>query len=114
MGREQVTGILMPIIIPRLEDPAAVSTDERDDHLMLLEAARHALDVEWTETLAVADESGDHDVMGYPSTVAYLKHRFRMSGSRAHRSVRNARSAIKARSTSRPGNIGSSPRIRQS
>jgi hypothetical protein len=97
MGRGQVTERLMPIVIPRLEDPAAVSTDERDDHLLLLEAARHALDVEWTETLAVADETGDHDVMGYPSTVAYLKHRFRMSGSRAHRYVRNARASRVAR-----------------
>ncbi len=89
----------MPIIIPRLDDPSAVSAAERDDHLMLLEAARHALDVEWTETLAVADASGDHDVMGYPSTVAYLKQRFRMSGSRAHRYVRNARSSLTARAT---------------
>ncbi|MGH8947982.1 MAG: DUF222 domain-containing protein, partial [Acidimicrobiia bacterium] len=53
----------------------------------------------WTETLAVAEESGEHYVMGYPSTVAYLKHRFRMSGSRAHRYVRNARAALKARAT---------------
>lgn len=62
---------------------------------MLLEAARHQLDVEWTETLGVADASGDHDVMGYPSTVAYLKHRFGMAGGRANRYVRNARSALK-------------------
>ena len=52
---------------------------------MLLESARHALDVEWTETLAFADAEKDHDLFGYPSTVAYLKHRLRMSGSRAHR-----------------------------
>jgi hypothetical protein len=89
----------MPILIPRLDDPASASVDERDDHLMLLEAARHALDVEWTATLAVSDESDDHDVMGYPSTVAYLMHRFRMSGSRARRYVGNARAALTARAT---------------
>lgn len=99
MGRGQVAEGLMPIIIPRLDDPSAVSAAERDDHLMLLEAARHALDVEWTQTLAVADASDDHDVMGYPSTVAYLKQRFRMSGSRVHRYVRNARSSLTARAT---------------
>jgi hypothetical protein len=88
-----------PIIIPRLDDPAAASVDERDEHLMLLEAARQHLDVEWTETLSVAEAAGDHDVMGYPSMVAYLKHRMRMAGGRAHRYVRNARMAGKFRAT---------------
>jgi hypothetical protein len=45
----------MPIIIPRLDDPASVSVDERDEHLMLLEAARQRLDVEWIETLSAAE-----------------------------------------------------------
>jgi hypothetical protein len=84
----------MPIIIPRLEDPASVSVDERDEHLMLLEAARHHLDVEWTETLAAAESAGDHDVLGYPSMVAYLKDRLRMAGGRAHRYVKNARAVL--------------------
>ena len=88
-----------PIIIPRLDDPAEVSADERDEHLMLLEAARHQLDVEWIETLAVAETAGDHDLMGYPSTVAYLKHRFRMAGGRANRYVRNARAALRHAAT---------------
>jgi hypothetical protein len=76
---------MMPIIIPRLEHPSVASVDERDEHLMLLEAARHALDVEWTETLAAAETAADHHVMGYPSMVAHLKHRMRMAGGRAHR-----------------------------
>jgi hypothetical protein len=90
---------MMPIIIPRLEDPAAASVDARDEHLMLLEAARQSLDVEWTGTLAAAEAAGDHDVMGYPSMVAYLKHRMRMAGGRAHRYVRTARMAAKFRAT---------------
>jgi hypothetical protein len=64
-----------------------------------LEAARQSLDVEWTETFAGADAAGDHDVMGYPSTVAYLKHRMNMAGGRAHRYVRNARMALLHRAT---------------
>lgn len=99
MGREPAVAQRMPIIIPRLDDPSSVSVDERDEHLMLLEAARHQLDVEWTETLAVADRAEDHDVMGYPSTVAYLKHRFGMAGGRAHRYVKNARAAWKHAAT---------------
>lgn len=99
MGTGVTSQGLMPILIPRLDDPASASVDERDDHLMLLEAVRHALDVEWTATVAVSDESDDHDVMGYPSTVAYLMHRFRMSGSRARRYVGNARAALTARAT---------------
>lgn len=90
---------MMPIIIPRLDDPAAVSADERDEHLMLLEAARHSLDVEWTETLAAAEAARDHDTMGYPSMVAYLKDRLRMAGGRAHRYVRNARASLNCTAT---------------
>ncbi len=89
----------MPIIIPRLEDPAAASSDERDEHLMLLEAARQHLDVEWTETLAAAEATGDHEVHGYPSMVAYLKQRLRMAGGRANRYMKNARSALEHAAT---------------
>lgn len=90
---------VIPIIIPRLEDPASASVDERDDHLMLLEAARDHLEVEWTETLAAAEAAKDHDVMGYPSMVAYLKHRLRMAGGRANRYVKNARAVLKHAAT---------------
>jgi hypothetical protein len=89
----------MPIIIPRLDDPASASVDERDEHLMLLEAARQHLDVEWTQTLAAAEAAGDHDVMGFPSMVAYLKVRLGMAGGRAHRYVRNARMALRHAAT---------------
>jgi hypothetical protein len=99
MGRGAARERVLPIIIPRLEDPAGVSVDERDEHLMLLEAARHALDVEWTETLSVSVAAGDHDVFGYPSLVAYLKHRLGMAGGRAHRYVKNARAALKHAAT---------------
>jgi hypothetical protein len=99
MERESHSQRVMPIIIPRLDEPASASVDERDEHLMLLEAARQSLDVEWTATLSAAEAAGDHDVMGYPSMVAYLKHRMRMAGGRAHRYVRNARMAGKFRAT---------------
>jgi hypothetical protein len=46
MERGAIAQKAMPIIIPRLNDLAAASMDERVDHLMLLEAARHSLDVE--------------------------------------------------------------------
>lgn len=99
MGRGRKVFEKPPIVISRLDDPASASADERDEHLMLLEAARHHLDVEWTETLAAAESARDHDVMGYPSTVAYLKDRLRMAGGRANRYVKNARSAFKHVST---------------
>ncbi len=83
----------MPIIIPRLDDKDGVSAYERDEHLMLLEAARHSLEVEWTETLAAVDAAGDNDLFSQPSTVAYLKDRMRMSGARANRYVKTAQAA---------------------
>lgn len=85
----------MPIIIPRLDDQDSVSPDERDEHLMLLEAARQALEVEWTETMVVAERERLHDLFGYPSMVAYLKDRMGMGGGRANRYVRNARTAAR-------------------
>ncbi len=99
MGSGETSQVIAPIVVPRLADPASASVDERDEHLMLLEAVRHALDVEWTETLAASESAGDHDVLGYPSTVEYLKHRLRMAGSRAHRYVKNARAAGQFRAT---------------
>ena len=41
-----MSGGEMPIIIPLLPDKEASSVDELDDHILLLEAARHRLDVE--------------------------------------------------------------------
>lgn len=99
MGRGDSSGQPGPIVIPRLGDPFSASVDERDEHLMLLEAARQQLEVQWTETLAAAEDAGDPDVMGYPSMVAYLKHRFRMAGGRAHRYVKNARATLKSAAT---------------
>jgi hypothetical protein len=66
---------------------------------MLIEAARHHLDVEWTETLAAAEAAGDHDIHGYPRRWAYLKHRLQMAGGRAHRYVKNARAVLKHAAT---------------
>lgn len=81
------------MVIPRLASPESASVDERDEHLMLLEAARQNLEAEWTKTLSAADAAGDHDIFGYPSTVAYLEDRLKMIGGRAQRYVRNARAA---------------------
>ncbi len=99
MGKRTVAERPGPIVVPRLVDPVSASVDERDEHLMLLEAARQALDVEWTETLASAEYAGDHDVMGFPSMVAYLKHRMGMAGGRAHRYVRKARAVLQHAAT---------------
>ena len=83
------------IVIPRLEDPASASADERDEHLMLLEAARQSLDVEFIETLAAADAARDHHLMSYPSTVAYLKDRLRIAAHRANHYLKTAQAALR-------------------
>jgi hypothetical protein len=63
----------LPIIVPLLESKDVASIDELDDHILLLEAARHRLDVEWSESLGVFEERLGHQMLGYPSLVAYLK-----------------------------------------
>lgn len=39
------------IVIPMLVEKDVASVDEFDDHILLLEAARHRRDVEWCESL---------------------------------------------------------------
>lgn len=92
-------GEKLPIIIPLLEEKETAPIDELDDQILLLEAARHRLDVEWTELVGVFEEREGHRVHGYPSMVAYLKHRARMAASRANRYVSIARAARKFRAT---------------
>ncbi len=71
------------IVVPLLVDKEGAPIDELDDHILLLEFVKHRLDVEWTESLAAFEDRDGHEVHGYPSIVAYLKHRARMVASRA-------------------------------
>ncbi|HEY7583534.1 MAG TPA: DUF222 domain-containing protein, partial [Acidimicrobiia bacterium] len=93
MGLGQVTKS-KSIVIPRLEDPSSASPDERDEHLMLLEAARHEIDVEFIKTLAAADSAGDHHLSGHPSTVSYLKDRLGIAPHRANHYLKLARETL--------------------
>jgi hypothetical protein len=94
-----MSGGEMPIIIPLLSDKEGASVDELDDHILLLEAARHRLDVEWCESLGEFEHRKGHEVFGYPSLIAYLKDRARIAGARAKRHVSLARAARRFRST---------------
>lgn len=76
-----------------LDDKEGASVEELDDHILLLEAARHRLDVEWTESLGVFEERRGHDLFGHPSVIAYLRDRARIAGGRANRYVSMARAA---------------------
>jgi 5-methylcytosine-specific restriction protein A len=87
----------MPVIIPLVGDKEAASVDELDDQLLLLEAARRRLDIEWTETLGEFERHNGHDVFGYPDVVAYLRHRGGVAGTRARRCVAVARAALRFR-----------------
>ncbi len=92
-------GNRLPIIIPLLEDKEVSSIDELDEHILLLETARHRLDVEWTETIGVFEGRRGHEVHGYPSMIGYLVDRVRMSAARANRHLAMARGAIRFKAT---------------
>jgi hypothetical protein len=77
----------------------AVTVDELDDHLLLLEAARQRLEVEWCEALGVFEERGGHQAHGFASVVAYLRARASMSASRANRYAQMARAARRFKAT---------------
>ena len=79
--------------------PWEATAEERDDQILLLEAAQTELDIQRTEVLAASDEMDDHNSFGYPSTIAYLKHRTGMSGSRAKSYTLLARAAARFRAT---------------
>lgn len=79
--------------------PWEATADERDEQILLLEAAQTELDVQRTEVLGASDEMDDHKLFGYTSTIAYLKHRAGMSGSRAKRYTLLARAARTFRAT---------------
>ncbi|MPZ52875.1 MAG: DUF222 domain-containing protein [Acidimicrobiia bacterium] len=87
------------IFIPMIGDPERVSVDELDEHLMLLEAARDRLEVEWTESLGAFERRDGAEIFDYPSTVAYLKDRLGMAAGRANRYLHNARTAFRFRAT---------------
>ncbi len=97
------------IVIQILDDKDATSADELDDHILCLEAARGHLEVEWTETLGALNARELHKVFGYPSAIAYLKHRCRMAGGRARRYVSMARLARRFHSTFLSWKHGQSP-----
>ena len=92
-------GDRLPIIIPLLDDKELASIDELDDHMLLLEAARRRLDVEWTESVGVFEDRKGHEVYRYPNMVAYLKDRACIAASRASRYVAAARSALRFKAT---------------
>jgi len=87
------------IVIPASADPELMSVDERQELILLLEAGRTRLDQYFVEAVGVFDELKDYDVLGFPSTVAFLKHQCRMSGARAKRSTLLARAARRFRQT---------------
>jgi hypothetical protein len=87
------------IVVPLLADKEGAPIDELDDHILLLEAVRHRLEVEWAESLGVFEDRDGHEVHGYPSMVAYLKHRARIAASRAKRYVLLARAARRFQAT---------------
>ena len=100
-------GDRLPIIIPLLDDKEGSSIDELDDHILLLEAARQSTrrGVDRVDRGHSRNAHG-HEVHGYPSMVAYLKHRARMAGARAHRYVTMARVARRFKATLAAWRIG--------
>lgn len=81
------------IALEILNDKDSVEIDELAKHIMLMEAVRSHLDVEWTESLAAFDVRHGHEVFGFTSTIAFLKERCGLGGSRAKTSVAVARTA---------------------
>ena len=72
MGKGENRTIVLEIV----DDKESIDLDELNEHIMLMEAVRSHLDVEWTESVGAVDARHGHEVFGFTSTLAYLKYHF--------------------------------------
>ncbi len=87
------------IVLEILDNKGSIDIDELDEHIMLMAAVRTHFDLEWTESVAAFDARSGHRILGFTSTLAYLKKRGRMSGGHAKTWIAMARAARKFRAT---------------
>ena len=87
------------IALEILDGKDSVEIDELAEHIMLMQAVRSYLDVEWTESVAAFDARNGHKVFGFTSTVSFLKQRCGLGGARAKSSVAIARAAHRFQAT---------------
>ena len=71
------------IALEILDGKDSVEIDELAEHIMLMEAVRSYLDVEWAESVAAFDARDGNKVFGFTSTVSFLKQRCGLGGARA-------------------------------
>ncbi len=71
----------------RSEDLSSVPVDRLANELVRLREQIDLLEVEWGRRLAAYADGGGIDLEGHTSVTAFLKHRCRMSGARAQKSV---------------------------
>lgn len=107
------------IVFEVVDDKESIDLDELNEHIMLMEAVRSHLDVEWAESVGVFEARDGHELFGFASMVAYLKDQCRMSGARAKTSVVVARAARRVDPSPPPrtrtsGTNGTHTRRRQS
>ncbi|MCH7582140.1 MAG: DUF222 domain-containing protein [Acidobacteria bacterium] len=88
------------------EDLESLSPEDLGEDLIRLEDISRSFEAERARRLGVFDERKGHVLFDHPSTVSFLRHNARMSGSRANRLVSMARMARKFRSTYLSGKYG--------
>ncbi len=71
----------------RGRDLSGMSRNELAESVVALRKLVDWLEVEWSRRVARLEETGGIQCDGHSSTTAWLKHRCRMSGARAHRAV---------------------------
>lgn len=99
MGRGELLTALVPDRWLASEDLEMTSVDDLGSFLIGIEAESSRLEQQRMLVLAEFDERSGHRSFGFPSAVAFLKARCAMSGGRAKRLVKMARSARKFSST---------------
>ena len=79
-----------------LVDPEALTTDELDVEITEIIRGREFFDVLLAKHVKALSNQNGHTQLGFPSPTAYLKHRGRMSGGRAHQAVARSNAGEKA------------------
>ncbi|MFV1963370.1 MAG: DUF222 domain-containing protein, partial [Acidimicrobiia bacterium] len=97
MGKEDALGLAIWSL--ETEDLEALPPEDVGQDLIWFEELSRRFEAERSRRIGVFDSHEGHDVLGYPSAVAFLKDRCRMTGGRAKHLVSVARAARRFKAT---------------
>lgn len=97
MGKGDALGLAIQAL--EIEDLEVLPIEDVGEDLVRFEELSRRFEAERSRRIGVFDSRRGHEVLGYPSAIAFLKDRCRMSGGRAKHLVSVARAARRFKAT---------------